>query len=63
MDYDAGKRSKGRKRFFLMNMAGNLLASWVVAAAWNTLALGNELVDRLQTVFVDGGFGRVFASA
>jgi hypothetical protein len=46
------------------------MACWVVAAAchdgastarlWNALALGNELLDRLQTVFVDGGFGRRF---
>ena len=67
---DAGKRIKGRKRFFLVDTAGNLLARWVVAAAchngasaarlWDALALGNELLDRLQTVFVDGGFGRRF---
>lgn len=27
---------------------------------WDALALDNELLDRLQTVFVDGGFGRRF---
>jgi transposase len=68
--YDAGKRLKGRKRFFLVDTAGNLLACWVVAAAchdgasaarlWDALAVGNELLDRLRTVFVDGGFGRRF---
>ena len=68
--YDAGKRIKGRKRFFLVDTHGNLLASCVVAASchdgataarvWDALALGNELLDRLQTVFVDGGFGRCF---
>lgn len=65
--YDAGKRIKGRKRFFLVDTLGNLLTCCVVAAhchdgataarLWDTLALGSELLDRLQTVFVDGGFG------
>lgn len=27
---------------------------------WDALALGNELLDQVQTVFVDGGFGRRF---
>jgi transposase len=68
--YDAGKRIKGRKRFFLVDTAGNLLAACVVSAAchdgataarvWDALALGTELLDRLPTVFVDGGFGRRF---
>ncbi len=68
--YDAGKRLKGRKRFFLVDTLGNLLASHVVAAhchdgataarLWDALTLDNELLDRLQTVFVDGGFGRRF---
>jgi transposase len=68
--YDAGKRVKGRKRFFLVDTLGNLLACCVVAArchdgstaaqVWDALALGNELLDRLRTVFVDGGFGRRF---
>lgn len=68
--YDAGKRIKGRKRFFLVDTLGNLLASCVVAASchdgtaaakvWDALALGNELLDHVQTVFVDGGFGRRF---
>ena len=68
--YDAGKRSKGRKRFFLVDTAGNLLASCVVAAhcydgataarVWDALAVGKEVLDRLQTVFVDGSFGRCF---
>lgn len=67
---DAGKRLKGRKRFFLVDTAGNLLACWVVAAGchdgttaarvWDALAVGHELLDRLHTVFVDGGFGRRF---
>ena len=66
--YDAGKRIKGRKRFFLVDTLGNLLASCVVAASchdgttaakvWDALALGNELLDQVQIVFVDGGFGR-----
>ena len=68
--YDAGKRIKGRKRFFLVDTLGNLLASCVVAASchdgataarlWDALAVGNELLDCVQTVFVDGGFGRRF---
>jgi len=68
--YDAGKPIKGRKRFFLVDTLGNLLASCVVAASchdgttaakvWNALALGNELLDHVQTVFVDGEFGRRF---
>ncbi|GGF12405.1 hypothetical protein GCM10011383_24510 [Hymenobacter cavernae] len=68
--YDAGKRIKGRKRFFLVDTLGNLLASCVVAASchdgttaarvWDALVLGNELLDQVQTVFVDGGFGRHF---
>jgi len=68
--YDAGKRIKGRKRFFLVDTLGNLLASCVVAAnchdgataarLWDALALGNELLDQLQLVFVDGGFGKRF---
>ena len=68
--YDAGKRIKGRKRFFLVDTRGYLLASCVVAAScpdaataarvWDALALGHEWLDRLQTVFVDGGFGRRF---
>ncbi len=68
--YDAGKRLKGRKRFFLVDTQGNLLACCVVAAhchdgataarLWDALTLDNELLDRLQNVFVDGGFGRRF---
>jgi len=68
--YDAGKRIKGRKRFFLVDTAGNLLAGCVVSAAchdgaaaaqlWDALALGDELLDRLHTVFVDDGFGGCF---
>lgn len=68
--YDAGKRIKGRKRFFLVDTLGNLLACCVVAAhchdgataarLWDALALDNVVLDRLQTVFVDGGFGRRF---
>ena len=68
--YDAGKRIKGRKRFFLVDTQGNLLASCVVAASchdgataaqvWDALAVGNVLFDHLQLVFVDGGFGRRF---
>lgn len=68
--YDAGKRIKGRKRFFLVDTLGNLLTSCVVAAnchdgttaakVWDALALGNELLDQVQAVFVDGGFGRRF---
>jgi hypothetical protein len=30
------------------------------AKIWDALALGNELLDQGQTVFVDGGFGRRF---
>ncbi len=65
--YDAGKRIKGRKRFFLVDTLGNLLASCGVAASchdgataarlWDALAVGNELLDQVHTVFVDGGFG------
>lgn len=68
--YDAGKCSRGRKRFFLVDTLGNLLASCVVAASchdgttatklWDALALHNELLDQVQTVFVDGGFGPRF---
>ena len=68
--YDAGKCIKGRKRFFLVDTLGNLLTSCVVAASchdgttaakvWDALALGNELLDQVQLVFVDGGFGRRF---
>ncbi|QKG58484.1 transposase [Hymenobacter sp. BRD128] len=70
MGYDAGKRIKGRKRFFLVDTLGNLLASCVVAAnchkgttaakVWDALSLPNELLDQVRTVFVDGGFGRRF---
>ena len=68
--YDAGKRSKGRKRFFLVDALGKLLASGVVAASchaettaakvWHARAVGNELLDQEQLVFVAGGFGRRF---
>ncbi|WP_052733108.1 transposase [Hymenobacter terrenus] len=68
--YDARKRIKGRKRFFLVDTLGNLLASCVVAASchdgttaaqvWDALALSNELLDQVQLVFVDSGFGRRF---
>ena len=70
--YDAGKRIKGRKRFFLVDTLGNLLACCVVAAhchdgataarLWDALALDNELLDRLQTVFVDGASAAASAS-
>ena len=70
MGYDAGKRVKGRKRFFLVDTLGNLLACCVVPAhchdgataaqVWDALAVDNELLDCLQVVFVDGGFGRCF---
>lgn len=53
--YDAGKRIKGRKRFFLVDTLGNLPASCVVAAnchdgttatkVWDAWALHNELLD------------------
>jgi transposase len=66
--YDAGKRIKGRKRFFLVDTLGNLLASCVVAASchdettaakiWDALTLHNELLDHVQIVFVASGFGR-----
>ncbi|AHJ96841.1 hypothetical protein Hsw_1246 [Hymenobacter swuensis DY53] len=68
--YGAGKRVKDRKRFFLVDTLGNLLTCCVVAAHchdgataarfWDALALGSELLDGLQIVFVDGGFGRLF---
>ena len=68
--YNAGKRTKGRKHFFLVDTLDNLLTSCVVAASchhgtaaakvWDALALGNELLDQVQRVFVDGGFGRRF---
>lgn len=68
--YDAGKRIKGRKRFFLVDTMGNLLAGWVVSAArhdgscaarhWPALSVNNELLDQLQTVFVDSTFGGRF---
>jgi transposase len=68
--YDAGTHLKGRKGFFLVDTLGNLVASCVVAAnchdgataakGWDAWALGNELLDQVQTVFVDGGFGRRF---
>ena len=70
VSYDAGKRIKGRKRFFLVDTLGNLLVSWVVAASchdgataaqvWEALALEHELLDQVHTVFVDGGLGRRF---
>lgn len=70
MGYDAGKRIKGRKRFLLVDTLGNLLACWVVSAAWHdgtcaarhwpAVTLGNELLDRVQTVFVDSSFGGRF---
>jgi hypothetical protein len=47
-----------------------LLACWAIAAAghdgastarlWDALALGNEMLERLRTVFVDAGCGRRF---
>ncbi|MGI4734821.1 MAG: transposase [Janthinobacterium lividum] len=68
--YDAGKRIKDRKRFFMVDTLGNLLSSCVVAASchdgttaaqvWDALALGNELLDQVRIVFVDGGFGQRF---
>ncbi|QKG55847.1 transposase [Hymenobacter sp. BRD128] len=70
MGYDAGKRLKGRKRFFLVDTLGNLLASCVVAAScpdgataarlWEALTVGSEVLDQVQIVFVDGGFGKRF---
>ncbi|GAB3873893.1 hypothetical protein GCM10028824_26240 [Hymenobacter segetis] len=67
---DAGKHIKGRKRFFLVDTTVHLLVGWVVVAAchagattarlWDVLPAGNELLDRLQTVFVDGGFDHRF---
>lgn len=30
------------------------------AKVWDALALSNELLDQVQTIFVDGGFGRRF---
>ncbi|GAA3952143.1 hypothetical protein GCM10022406_37410 [Hymenobacter algoricola] len=55
--HDAGKRLKGRKRFFLADTHNNILAGFVVAAhchdeataarVWDALAVGNELLDCL----------------
>ena len=51
-------------------MRATTLASCVVAASchdgttaaklWDALAPGNELLDHVQTVFMDGSFGRHF---
>lgn len=64
--YDAGKRIKGRKRFFLVDLQGNLLAAWVTSAAvhdgtaavaeWEHLTLHHELLDEIQTLYVDNTF-------
>lgn len=51
MGYDADKGTKGRKRFFLVDNPRQSI---------DALAVDNELLDQLQTVFVDGGFGRRF---
>ncbi|AHJ97518.1 hypothetical protein [Hymenobacter swuensis] len=52
---DAGKRTKGRKRIFLVDTLSNLLTCCVVAAhchdgasaarLWDALTLDNELLD------------------
>ena len=65
--------SRGVNAFFLVDTLGNLLAGCVVAASchdgattarvWDALALSSELLDRLQTVFVEGDLVAAFASA
>ena len=60
---DAGKRIKGRKRFFVVDTQGNLLAAWVTSAAchdgtratlwWDGLVLHNELLADLRLLWVD----------
>jgi putative transposase len=67
---DGGKRVRGRKRFFITDTLGNLVESFVVAAnchdgtsaarRWEGLAVGNELLDRVELVYADGTFGGVF---
>ena len=67
---DGGKLVKGRKRFYFVDLLGNLLASFVVAANsydgttaarfWDALLLQSNLLDRIKTIFADGTFGGTF---
>ena len=64
--YDAGKRITGRKRFFVVDTQGNLLAAWVTSAAchdgttatlwWDGVVPHNELPADLRLLWVDQTF-------
>lgn len=68
--YDAGKHVKGRKRLFVVDTLGNLLASTVVSADyhdgtaavrfWDEVVAHHELLQNVEVVYVDGTFTGVF---
>jgi transposase len=61
--YDAGKKTKGRKRFLLVDTMGHLLAALVVPADVPERAGAEQLLDQalgtfgwLRKLWVDGGY-------
>jgi putative transposase len=67
---DGGKLIKGRKRFFIVDTLGNLLASFVCSAncydgttalkKWELLSIEHILLDKIKKVYADGTFGGSF---
>lgn len=64
--FDGGKRIKGRKRLFVVDTHGRLLASTVVSAAqhdgtlaiafWDAWLAQHPLFEQVEVVYVDGSF-------
>lgn len=70
MGFDGGKQIKGRKRLFVIDTLGNLLASMVVAANlhdgaiattyWAVLLEQYPLLAEVKKIYVDGTFNGRF---
>lgn len=65
--YDAGKKTKGRKRFSVVDTLGLVMRVWVTAASCSESAGGRQVlervaqmepyqVERVNLIWVDGGY-------
>lgn len=69
---DGGKLIKGRKRFYIVDLLGNLLCSFVVSANkydgttaakyWQMLSINCHFLEHIKTIFADGTFGGTFTN-
>lgn len=68
--FDDGKKIKGKKQFFIVDMLGNLLDSFVRSANfhngttafdfWDVLVLENPILGNIHTIYTDGTLGGKF---